>query len=209
MCGQQKQSNDPRNNRHNPQYADYWALLTRRRHIPPHSAQPRHTSDWAPRTRKRHQQEQQPQRPTERSDPTQHVKRRTGDCPGPCKETTTRRNVTRGGGGCGVAGCLSLEREGGVVGCEGLRGSCLGHRQSWLRLLRVPASCASGGRTACALRATGSHLTAAMSRVDTLLPSGPGKLRFYSIGPCTIRHLAILGVQSKPVLLQTNPPSIG
>ena len=36
-------------------------------------------------------------RPTERSDPTQHAKGRTGDCPGPRKETTTRRNVTQGG----------------------------------------------------------------------------------------------------------------
>ena len=47
------------------------------------------------RTRKRHQQEHWPQRPTERSDPTQHAKGRTGDCPGPRKETTTRRNNTR------------------------------------------------------------------------------------------------------------------
>ena len=38
--GQQKQSNDPGNNQHNPQYANYWAPLTRKRHIPPHSAQP-------------------------------------------------------------------------------------------------------------------------------------------------------------------------
>ena len=74
--GQQKQSNDAGNNQHNPQHANY----------------------WAPRTRKRHQQEHRPQRPTERSDPTQHAKGRTGDCPGPRKETTTRRNVTRGGG---------------------------------------------------------------------------------------------------------------
>ena len=96
-CGQQKQSNDPRNNQHNPQYANYWAPLTRKRHSPPHPAQPRHTNDWAPRTRKRHQQEHRPQRPTERSDPTQHAKGRTGDCPGPRKGTTTRRNVTRGG----------------------------------------------------------------------------------------------------------------
>ena len=42
--GQQKQSNDPRNNQHNPQYANYWAPLTRKRHIMPHSAQPRHTN---------------------------------------------------------------------------------------------------------------------------------------------------------------------
>ena len=73
----------------------------RKRHIPPHPAQPRHTDHWAPRTRKRRQQEHRPQRPTERSDPTQHAKGRTGDCPGPRKETTTRRTVTRGGGGVG------------------------------------------------------------------------------------------------------------
>ena len=99
VCGQQKQSNDPRNNQHNPRYANYWAPLTRTRHIPPHSAQSQHANHWAPRTRKRHQQEHRPQRPTERSDPTQHAKGRTGDRPGPHKEATTRRNVTRGGGG--------------------------------------------------------------------------------------------------------------
>ena len=98
VCGQQKQSNDPRNIQHSPQYANYWAPLTRKRHIPPHSAQPRHTNYWAPRTRKRHQQEHRPQRPTESSDPTQHAKGRTGDCPGPRKETAIRRNVTQGGG---------------------------------------------------------------------------------------------------------------
>ena len=68
----------------------------RKQHTMPHTAQPQHTNHWAPRTQKRHQQEHQPQRPTERSDPTQHAKRRTGDCPGPRKETTTRRNVTQG-----------------------------------------------------------------------------------------------------------------
>ena len=78
------------------QYANYRAPLTRKRHILPHPAQPRHTNDWAPRTRKRHQREHRPKWPTERSDPTQHAKGRTGDCPGPRKETTTRRNVTRG-----------------------------------------------------------------------------------------------------------------
>ena len=49
--GQSKQSNDPGNNQHNPQYANYWAPLTRKRHIPPHSAQPQRTNHWAPRTR--------------------------------------------------------------------------------------------------------------------------------------------------------------
>ena len=114
VWGQQKQSTDPGNNQHNPQYANYWAPLTRKRHIPTHPAQPRHTNYWAPRTRKRHQQEHRPQRPTERSDPTQHAKGRTGDCPGPRKETTTRRNVTQGGGGrwhkALVVGSVSLWR---------------------------------------------------------------------------------------------------
>ena len=96
MWGQQNQSNDPGNNQHNPQYVSYWAPLTRKRHIPPHPAQPQHTNHWAPRTRKRHQQEHRPQRLTERSDPTQHAKGRTGDCPGPRKGATTERNVTRG-----------------------------------------------------------------------------------------------------------------
>ena len=95
--GQQTQSNDPGNNQHNPQYANYWAPLMRKRHIPPHPAQPQHTNDGAPRTRKRHQPEHRPQRLTERSDPTQHAKGRPGDRPGPRKETTTRRHVTRGG----------------------------------------------------------------------------------------------------------------
>ena len=38
-------------------------------YLPPHTppAQPQHTNDWAPRTRKRHQQEHRLQRPTERS----------------------------------------------------------------------------------------------------------------------------------------------
>ena len=65
----------------------------------PYSAQPQHTNDWAPRTRKRHQREHRPQRPTERSDPTRHAKGGRGDCPGPRKGATTRWNVTRGGGG--------------------------------------------------------------------------------------------------------------
>ena len=43
-----------------PQYANYWAPLTRKWHTMPHLAQPRHTNHWAPRTRKRHQQEQRP-----------------------------------------------------------------------------------------------------------------------------------------------------
>ena len=87
----------PRQQPAHPQYANYWAPLTRKRHILPHPAQPRHTNDWALQMRKRHQQEHRPQRPTERSDPTQHAKGRTGDCPGPRKGTSTRRNLTLGG----------------------------------------------------------------------------------------------------------------
>ena len=82
----------------NPQYTDYWAPLTRKQHTMPHSAQPQRTNHWTPRTRKRHQQEHRLQRPTESSNLMQHAKGRTGDCPGPRKGTTTRQNVTRGGG---------------------------------------------------------------------------------------------------------------
>ena len=119
MCGQPRPSNDPRNNQHNPQYANYWAPLTRKRHIPPHPAQPQHTNHWYPRTRKRHQQEHRPQRPTVRSNPTQHAKGRTSHCPGPRQGTTTRRNVTRGGGGVPPSAwsrgrCLSIVESDGV-----------------------------------------------------------------------------------------------
>ena len=87
----------PRQQPAHPQCANYWVLLARKRHTMPHSTQPQHTNYWAPRTRKRHQQEQRPQRPAESSNPTQHAKGRTGDCLGPRKGTTTRRNVTQGG----------------------------------------------------------------------------------------------------------------
>ena len=115
-----------------PQYANYWALLTRKRHIPPHSAQPRHTNHWAPRTQKRHQQEHRPQRPTECSDPTQHAKGRTGDCPGPRKGATTRRNVTQGGWHCDEGRCSpgvpidvhSIGFVGGTMGNGWARGVC-------------------------------------------------------------------------------------
>ena len=97
VCGQQTQSNGPGNNQHNPQYANYWAPLTRKRHIPPHPAQPQHTNHWAPRTRKRHRQEHRPQRPTERSDPTQHAKGRAGDCPGPPVKKQQPDGLSHGG----------------------------------------------------------------------------------------------------------------
>ena len=53
-------------------------------------------------SRKRHHTEHRPQRPTTRSDPPQHAKGRRGHCPGPRRETATRRtstDVTQGGGG--------------------------------------------------------------------------------------------------------------
>ena len=112
--GSKNSQTTPGNNQRNPQYANYWAPLTRKRHIPPHPAQPQHTNDWAPRTQKRHQQEYRPQWPTERSDPTQHAEGRTGDCPGPRKETTTRRNVTQG---VGLAPKDSLLPRGTVKQC--------------------------------------------------------------------------------------------
>ena len=117
----------PRQQPVQPRYANYWAPLTCRRHTMPHPAQPQHTNYWAPHTWQQHRQEHRPQRPTERSDPTQHAKGRTGDCPGPRKETTTRRNVTRGDGPglVPITGCRphrwGWQEEGGPsAGCSPL-----------------------------------------------------------------------------------------
>ena len=77
-------------------YANYWASLTHKWHNMPHPAQPRHTNHWAPRTWKRHQREHRPQRPTQRSDPTQHVKGRAGDCPGPRKRDNNQTECHTG-----------------------------------------------------------------------------------------------------------------
>ena len=88
------------------------------RHDPPHPlTQPQYVNYWAPLTRKRHQQEHRPQRLTERSDPTQHAKGRTGDCPGPCKETATRRRVTRLGRERGRGCAVGVRRDGGGLRC--------------------------------------------------------------------------------------------
>ena len=113
---------------------------TRKRHTLPHPAQPRHTNYWAPRTRKRRHKAHRPQRPTERSDPTQHAEGRTGDCPGPRKETTTRRNVTQaGGGGRWSLTCRCVS--------PASHGACglVGHRRA--RFLSVPLRCPPPGRT--------------------------------------------------------------
>ena len=105
----------PRQQPAHPQYANCWAPLTRKLRTMPHSAQPQHTNYWAPRTRKRHQQEHRPRRPTESSNPTQHAKGRTGDCPGPRKGTSTRRKVTQRGGevGGGLTGIPASLLHGG------------------------------------------------------------------------------------------------
>ena len=47
--------------------------------------------EGAPLPWQRRHEAHMPQRPAERSDPTQHTERRTGDCPRPRKETATRR----------------------------------------------------------------------------------------------------------------------
>ena len=39
----------PRQQPAHPQYANYWAPLTRKQHTMPHPAQPQHTNHWAPR----------------------------------------------------------------------------------------------------------------------------------------------------------------
>ena len=56
----------------------------------------------APRMQKRHQREHRPQRPTQRSDPTQHAKGRAGDWPGPQRKVTQGGMILlTGGGGAG------------------------------------------------------------------------------------------------------------
>ena len=65
---------------------------------PPNCRTPLGVTHWlAAAPVKRHHNEHRPQRPSEHHDPTQHMKGRTGDCPGPRKETGTRWNVTHGG----------------------------------------------------------------------------------------------------------------
>ena len=150
----------PRQQPAHPQYANYWAPLTRKRHTMPHSAQPQHTNYWAPRTRKQHQQVHRPQRPTESSNPTQHAKGRTGDCPGPRKGATTRRNVTQGGRG--------WRRTGFGAG--------------------VPASSPSAGtrvepvtRTARVLRGSGYHMEEMKRRASAMMRGQGGHWRRFQV----------------------------
>ena len=103
----------PRQQPAHPQYANYWAPLTRKRHTMPHSAQAPTHQILGSATAETHysQQEHRPQRPTESSNPMQHAKARTGDCPGPCKGTITRRNVTQGGEAHALK-CIAAQRMG-------------------------------------------------------------------------------------------------
>ena len=81
-----------------PQDANYWASLTRKRHTMPHSAQPRHTNRWALRTRKRHPQEHRLQRPTERSARRNMRREEWVTVQGPVKEQQPD-GMSHGGGG--------------------------------------------------------------------------------------------------------------
>ena len=95
VCGQQKQSNDSATTSATPitqllgaadtQTAHPATTSTAPAHQPLDSANAETTPAGAPAAP-----------PTESSDPTQHAKGRTSDCPGPRKDTTTRRNVTQG-----------------------------------------------------------------------------------------------------------------
>ena len=138
----------PRQQPAHPQYANYWAPLTRKRHTMPHSAQSQHANYWAPRTRKRHQQEHRPQRPTESSDPTQHAKGRTGDRPGPRKGATTRRNVTQGVGGHFLSTELEIGRRTGQSNAQGTTDYCESESASLLSL-STRAGIPLGHRSPC------------------------------------------------------------
>ena len=58
----------------------------RKRHILPHPAQPQHTNHWAPRTRKRHQQQHRPQQPTESATRRNMRREERGTVQGPVKK---------------------------------------------------------------------------------------------------------------------------
>ena len=175
MCMQQGSAfSVPNNNKKDAkivrQCANYWAPLTHKRHLP-QPAQPQHTNDGAPRTRKQQQQEHRPQQPTKRSDPTQHAKGITGDCPGPRKETATRGNVTQGGyffrspttgekAPCLVQGTTSS----GVPKGQGLWGASLPANRThlncsvqWLGTSKVDHFLLTTQTSVCALMMTGKQ----------------------------------------------------
>ena len=119
-CGQQKQSNDPATTSIAPIRQLLGAADAQMAHHATFSTAPAHQLLGSA-----NQQEHWPQRPTESSNPTQHAKGRTGDCPGPRKGTTTQRNVTQGGGG----GALMETAQGPSRG----RSSSTGRRARGLR----------------------------------------------------------------------------
>ena len=152
--GSKHRKTAPHNHQHNPQSANYWAPLTRQRYHKAH----------------------RPQRPSERSDPTQSANGRTGDCPGPRKETATRRNVTRGGGGGQPPSAyrpprtpfgmpqrdrhsegmpprmpghlVPLQRHAGPGGCPPYRPGLLQIAWSWTCAAATAVTCSSGRRKA-------------------------------------------------------------
>ena len=102
-----------------PRHAKYWAPLTQKRHSahPSANKQPQNKGET----------DQQPVRPTGSENPTHCAKGRTGDCPGPRKETNIGRNVTQWGrGGCVAAAVKAShakrQKIGGTGECAGVWG---------------------------------------------------------------------------------------
>ena len=100
---------------------------------------PRHTNDWAPTTRKRHQQEHRLQRPM------QQMKGGTGDCPGPRKEPATRWHVTHGGGGGAWALGESAPGQRGPHGPTGCLSEAARQRRTSHTPPHTPPSAVLGG----------------------------------------------------------------
>ena len=96
--GQQKPSNDPPQQPAQPPVRQLLGTANAQTAPAATSTAPVHERLGSANA-KQHQREHGPQRPTKRSDPAQHAKGTAGDCPGPRKETGTRRNVTQGRGG--------------------------------------------------------------------------------------------------------------
>ena len=72
---------------------------------------------------------------------TQHAKRRTGDCPGPRKGTTTRRNVTQGGTPPPLQTPKWLYGTMGFMGARGAGDFVLGIRQGKILLFNPMCLC--------------------------------------------------------------------
>ena len=107
MCGQQKQSKTPTTSSTAPVHQLLGAADAQTAHHTTSSTAPAHqllgsanaetTPAGAPAAAA-----------DKSSDPTQHAKGRTGDCPGPSQQTATRRNVTQGDANAFVCICASV-----------------------------------------------------------------------------------------------------